>query len=73
MKIRTLMVEGGARVIASFLESDLVDRLIITTSPQIIGASGVSYNGINKVRFQMIKAQSKSDVNLFPGFATRVS
>ena len=63
------MVEGGARVIASFMESNLVDRLIITTSPQVIGASGVGYDGINKVQFQMIKAQSKSHVDLFPGFA----
>ncbi|SCV68810.1 BQ2448_931 [Microbotryum intermedium] len=34
---RSLMVEGGAKVIASFLESGLVDLLIITVAPTIVG------------------------------------
>lgn len=32
-----LMVEGGGRIISSFLEHQLVDHLIVTISPQVIG------------------------------------
>ncbi len=35
--ISTLMVEGGARVITSFLSGHLVDRAVITINPTIVG------------------------------------
>lgn len=35
--IKKIMVEGGAQVIASFLRDKLVDRLIITISPVLVG------------------------------------
>jgi 3,4-dihydroxy 2-butanone 4-phosphate synthase/GTP cyclohydrolase II len=35
--IRTLMVEGGARVITSFLRAQLVDRLVVTIAPTLVG------------------------------------
>jgi 3,4-dihydroxy 2-butanone 4-phosphate synthase/GTP cyclohydrolase II len=35
--IRRLMVEGGARVISSFLSAGLVDFLVVTISPLILG------------------------------------
>ncbi len=35
--IRSIMVEGGAQVITSFLEARLVDQLIITITPQLVG------------------------------------
>ena len=35
--IRTLMVEGGASVITSFLQAQLVDRLIVTIAPMMVG------------------------------------
>ena len=35
--VKTLMVEGGARVITAFLEARLVDRLILTVTPAIAG------------------------------------
>jgi diaminohydroxyphosphoribosylaminopyrimidine deaminase / 5-amino-6-(5-phosphoribosylamino)uracil reductase len=35
--IKTLMVEGGAAIISSFLQQGLVDRAIITISPVLIG------------------------------------
>lgn len=35
--IRRLMVEGGAMVIAAFLQSELVDRLIVTVAPVLLG------------------------------------
>jgi 3,4-dihydroxy 2-butanone 4-phosphate synthase/GTP cyclohydrolase II len=35
--IRSIMVEGGAQVISSFLEARLVDQLIITIAPRLVG------------------------------------
>ena len=35
--VRTLLVEGGARVITSLLGARLVDRLVVGTTPKIIG------------------------------------
>ncbi len=35
--IKSLMVEGGARVITSFLKARLVDRLVLTITPTLIG------------------------------------
>ncbi|MFH1381653.1 MAG: RibD family protein [Chloroflexota bacterium] len=35
--ISSLMVEGGARVITSFLHRRLVDRLVLTITPTIVG------------------------------------
>jgi 2,5-diamino-6-(ribosylamino)-4(3H)-pyrimidinone 5'-phosphate reductase len=40
------MVEGGARVIQLFLTAGhLVDTLIITTAPVLVGSDGVGYGG----------------------------
>lgn len=41
MKIASLMVEGGASVIASFLESGLADQVAITIAPIFIGGFNV--------------------------------
>ncbi|MDQ3867043.1 MAG: GTP cyclohydrolase II [Actinomycetota bacterium] len=35
--VRSLLVEGGARVITSFLAEKLVDRLVVAIAPSIIG------------------------------------
>ncbi|CAG8513442.1 240_t:CDS:2, partial [Scutellospora calospora] len=40
--INCLMVEGGARIINSFLKSGKVDLLIVTISPVFVGENGVS-------------------------------
>lgn len=41
------MVEGGARVIHSFLQANLstplVDSLIVTVAPTLVGSSGIPY------------------------------
>ena len=37
MKINSIMVEGGARVITSFVNSRLVDQFIITITPKLVG------------------------------------
>jgi diaminohydroxyphosphoribosylaminopyrimidine deaminase / 5-amino-6-(5-phosphoribosylamino)uracil reductase len=45
--ITRLMVEGGARVAASFVEADLVDEVWLYTSKKVIGPDGVpALNGI---------------------------
>ena len=51
--VRSLMVEGGARVIQSFLKETqpgldgkavpIVDNIIITIAPTLVGADGVGY------------------------------
>lgn len=37
MKVNSIMVEGGARVITSFLNARLVDQFIITIAPKLVG------------------------------------
>jgi riboflavin-specific deaminase-like protein len=39
--IRSLMVEGGAKLITSFLEGGLADRVVITISPILVGGLAV--------------------------------
>ncbi len=36
--VRSLLVEGGAQVITSFLRARLVDRLVVGIAPKIVGA-----------------------------------
>ena len=42
------MVEGGARIILSFLSASerLVDSLIVTVAPVVIGGKGVGYSDL---------------------------
>lgn len=40
--ISSLLVEGGARVATAFLESDLVDRILLFEGPDEIGAEGIA-------------------------------
>jgi 2,5-diamino-6-(ribosylamino)-4(3H)-pyrimidinone 5'-phosphate reductase len=43
--IKSVMVEGGARVILSLLsEESLIDSLIVTVAPVIVGSHGVGYS-----------------------------
>ncbi len=35
--VRSIMVEGGSQVITSFIESRLVDQMIITIAPHLVG------------------------------------
>ena len=37
MKINSVMIEGGARVITSFVNAKLVDQFIITIAPKLVG------------------------------------
>ena len=48
MKVNSIMVEGGAKVITSFIHSRLIDQFIITVSPRLVGGLQViDTNGLN--------------------------
>ena len=48
MQVNSIMVEGGAKVITSFLQSQLIDQFIITVSPKFVGGLPViDPNGLN--------------------------
>jgi GTP cyclohydrolase II len=48
--IRSLLVEGGARVITSFLAEKLVDRLVVAIAPTIFGAGVDAVGDLGVVR-----------------------
>ncbi|WP_455368125.1 GTP cyclohydrolase II [[Eubacterium] cellulosolvens] len=52
-KIETLMVEGGSRIISSFLQEKKVDLLILTLAPFFIG------NGLHSLERRLSKENSK--------------
>lgn len=52
--IHNLMVEGGARVITSFLSNRLVDRLVLTVTPFLIGG------------LRAVGTPGEGDLNCFP-------
>jgi riboflavin biosynthesis pyrimidine reductase len=54
MNIMTLLVEGGAVTLTSFLKQRLVDRIIICTAPIIIG------DGVNAVGDLGVKRLGKA-------------
>ena len=43
--VRSLLVEGGARLAGSLLESDAVDRLVIFSAPIVLGAGALNAFG----------------------------
>ena len=48
MQVNSIMVEGGAKVITSFVHSRLIDQFIITVSPRLVGGLPViDSNGLN--------------------------
>lgn len=73
--IRSLLVEGGKRIITSFLQERLPDKIIVVISPKILGkgVESVGSLGINnireafKLRTQTIKKSGK-DIIYIAGF-----
>lgn len=51
--INSVMVEGGARVITSFLSLNLVDRMVITIAPKLLG-------GLHAVEIPLVQGNDKS-------------
>lgn len=47
--IKSVMVEGGAKVINSLLTTNLVDSLILTIGPVFLGSNGVEVSPVTKV------------------------
>ncbi len=67
--IRSLMVEGGASVIRAFLTaagssaSPVVDTVIVTVAPVLVGNEGVGYGSdllADAVRYRCFSDQHKS-------------
>jgi 3,4-dihydroxy 2-butanone 4-phosphate synthase/GTP cyclohydrolase II len=48
-KINSVMVEGGAQVITSFVNARLVDQFVVTISPRFVG--GLSVLNANGMHF----------------------
>ncbi|KXG77290.1 Riboflavin biosynthesis protein RibD [Fervidicola ferrireducens] len=46
MEITSVLVEGGATLIASFIKENLVDKLLVFQAPLIIGGDGIDSIGI---------------------------
>lgn len=59
--IATLMVEGGARVIEAFLKARLVDRVIVTVSPQYVGGLKPVANLLGETRLQDVEIVQLGD------------
>jgi GTP cyclohydrolase II len=62
-KINSLMVEGGAKVITSFVNDGLVDQFIITISPKLVGGlrlidsknfKAASHLDLGQVKYQLL-------------------
>ncbi len=47
---KSMLVEGGAKIITNFLKNRLADRLVIITAPKIIGKGLPAVNSPNSVR-----------------------
>jgi 3,4-dihydroxy 2-butanone 4-phosphate synthase/GTP cyclohydrolase II len=47
-QVNSIMVEGGAKVITSFVNAELIDQFIITVSPRLVGGlPAIESNGLN--------------------------
>ncbi|KAH8120071.1 bacterial bifunctional deaminase-reductase [Phellopilus nigrolimitatus] len=63
--VHSLMVEGGASVISSFLQSGLVNSLVVTVCPTIVGEGGIGYdtNGeIIRLEYMQSKVMGRDTV-----------
>jgi riboflavin-specific deaminase-like protein len=48
--VHTVLVEGGARIITSLLRAQLVDRLVISISPTVLGAGTDAVGDLGSTR-----------------------
>ena len=62
--IHSVLVEGGAKVHASFLKSKLVDKIYLFLAPRILGDEGLSWCGalgieklIDTLNFKIIRTE----------------
>ena len=78
MKINSIMVEGGAQVITSFVNSQLVDQFIITITPKLVGGLQVlnsnRFKALPYLDFKQVHYQHLDDDIIMwarPGWGTR--
>ncbi|KAJ7631254.1 dihydrofolate reductase-like domain-containing protein [Roridomyces roridus] len=68
--IERLMVEGGARVIKSFLDaSDVADTLLITTAPVLVGEDGVGWSASGSMKLEVVETRMEGRDNVVAFFA----
>lgn len=61
--IRSLMVEGGAQIIDSFAKSGLVDRLVVTVAPVVVGPLGIGYS-LNPASLARLSFQASEGIGI---------
>jgi riboflavin biosynthesis pyrimidine reductase len=59
------MVEGGARIIQSFLKNELMDLLIITIAPIFVGPEAISATGDNRKTIKVFMIVFKYEILQF--------
>jgi diaminohydroxyphosphoribosylaminopyrimidine deaminase/5-amino-6-(5-phosphoribosylamino)uracil reductase len=57
MGLTRVMVEGGARVVATFMHANLVDRLVWFRAPSIMGADGLA--AVQPIGVEVLEAMPK--------------
>ena len=77
MKIFSVLVEGGAELLTSFLRANLVDKFVIAIAPKIIGKGieAVGNLGIKDVskaiRFSEVKTRKVGTDLIFEGWLSK--
>ena len=56
------MVEGGAQIISSFMQEDVVDALIVTVAPTMVGEAGIGYGFAGSSPDSVVEFQSLQHV-----------
>lgn len=75
--IRTMLVEGGGKIITSFLKQHLVDRMVVITAPKILGeglesVGDFTERGLKRIGFSKVKVyQSGEDIVIDAQVKTR--
>jgi GTP cyclohydrolase II len=65
--MRSVLVEGGARVLASVLAADLADRVIVSVSPQILGRGADAFGELHRQRTNDALRLERHSVHLVGG------
>ena len=70
LEITSLLVEGGAKIAASFLKESLIDKVMFFICPKIIGNSGLAAfgQGITEVRLKEVKYRKLGEDMLVTGY-----
>ena len=63
-KVNSIMVEGGAQVITSFFNARLVDLLVITIAPKLVGGlNAIDERGIGRPPFLSLRVMDVQHLN----------